>query len=275
VEAGRRSVEGRGKTVDDAILDALTRLGASRESVDLEVLSEGSRGVWGIGAEDARVRATLKGRGGAPAVPKPPREAREPRPAREAAPRTVAEAAPRAVAEVAPRAVAEVVAEEELPPDASEAEIGRHVVATLLAKMGLSVQVEIMEGVTPIETDSDQPAPIVLNVKGDDLGMLIGRRGETLRDLQFIARLIVSRKVGHWPNLVVDVEEYRQHREQALTQLAQRMAEKVEATGQPATLEPMPPNERRIIHIALRDHPTVTTESTGEGEERKVVIMPR
>ena len=247
MEAGRKSVEGRGKTVDDAILDALTKLGASREAVDVEVLSQGSRGVWGIGAEDARVRAVLKGARPSPAPS--PKPARAPAPAPTPAP------------------------EPELPAGASEAEIGRQVVATLLSKMGLAAEVAIGQGPGSTEPGSEPPA--VLNIKGDDLGILIGRRGETLRDLQFIARLIVSRKVGHWPNLVVDVEEYRQHREEALTQLALRMADKVRLTRQPVPLEPMPPNERRIIHLALRDNPYVMTESTGEGDARKVVILPR
>jgi len=246
VEAGRKSVEGRGKTVDDAILDALTKLGVSREAVDIEVLSEGSRGVWGIGAEDARVRATLKSARPLAAA-RPPREAIRER-------------------------AAQPEPEPEPPAGASEAEIGRHVLATLLRKMGLAGEVVITEG-KPEEPGAE--APVVLNIKGDDLGILIGRRGETLRDLQFILRLIVSRKVGHWPNLVVDVEEYRQRREEALIQLAKRMADKVHLTRQPVPLEPMPPNERRIIHLALRDNPYVMTESTGEGEARKVVILPR
>lgn len=139
--------------------------------------------------------------------------------------------------------------------------------------MGLEATVDIAEAAPPVEPDEVPPS--VLNVTGEDLGVLIGRRGETLRDLQFITRLIVSRKVGHWPNLVVDVEEYRQHREQALTQLAQRMADKVRLTRQPVPLEPMPPSERRIVHIALRNDPSVMTESTGEGEARRVVIMLR
>lgn len=246
MEAGRKSVEGRGKTVDDAILDALTKLGVSREAVDIEVLSEGSRGVWGIGAEDARVRATLKSARPLAAA-RPPREAIRER-------------------------AAQPEPEPEPPAGASEAEIGRHVLATLLRKMGLAGEVVITEG-KPEEPGAE--APVVLNIKGDDLGILIGRRGETLRDLQFILRLIVSRKVGHWPNLVVDVEEYRQRREEALIQLAKRMADKVHLTRQPVPLEPMPPNERRIIHLALRDNPYVMTESTGEGEARKVVILPR
>jgi spoIIIJ-associated protein len=244
VDAARRSAEGRGKTVDDAILDALTKLGASREAVDIEVLTEGSRGVWGIGAEDARVRAVLKA---SPRTAAPPRQARV------------------------------AVAEPEIPPGASEAEIARRVVATLVSKMGLHADVVIAEPPesTVSSGEGQSEPPIVVDIRGDDLGILIGRRGETLRDLQFIARLIVSRKIGHWPNLVVDVQAYRQHREQALTQLARRMADKVRLTRQPVALEPMPPNERRIVHLALRDDPYVTTQSTGEGEARKVVIYPR
>lgn len=240
MEAGRRSVEGRGKTVDDAILDALTKLGASREAVDIDVLSEGSRGVWGIGAEDARVRATLKSARTATPAPAPAR----------------------------PVEVAVEVA-----PGTSEAEIGRQVLASLLGKMGFQANVVAHEAAP--EPGEEGPPPIILDIQGDDLGLLIGRRGETLRDLQFITRLIVSRKVGHWPNLVVDVEQYRQHREEALTRLARRMADKVRLTRQPVPLEPMPPNERRIIHLTLRDSPYVYTESTGEGDERKVVILPK
>ncbi|MGQ9682358.1 MAG: Jag family protein, partial [Anaerolineae bacterium] len=161
----------------------------------------------------------------------------------------------------------------EPPEGASEAEIGRHVVATLLSKMGLQAEVVIAGAAEPIEPGGEPPT--VLDIRGEDLGLLIGRRGETLRDLQFITRLIVSRKVGHWPNLVVDVQQYRAHREQALQQLARRMADKARLTRQPVPLEPMPPNERRIIHLALRDDPQVMTESTGEGEARKVVIMLR
>lgn len=247
MEAGRaKSVEGRGKTVDDAILDALTKLSASRETVDIEVLSEGSRGVWGIGAEDARVRATPKN--ARPAAAKP-----APKPASR------------------PRRVP--VPEPELPAGASDEEVARHVVAMLVSKMGLQAEVEVTGPSAPVDAEDNPPA--IVNIRGDELGMLIGRRGETLRDLQFVTRLIVSRKVGHWPNIVVDVEQYRQRREQALTQLAHRMADKVRLTKQPVSMEPMPPHERRILHLALRDDPYVTTESTGEGDARKVVLMPR
>ena len=116
---------------------------------------------------------------------------------------------------------------------------------------------------------------MALNIVGDDLGMLIGRRGETLRDLQFIARLIISRKLGVWPNLVVDVEGYKARREVTLRSLAQRMSDQVRRTGSPVTLEPMPAHERRIVHLTLRDDTNVYTESVGEGERRKVQILPK
>ena len=107
------------------------------------------------------------------------------------------------------------------------------------------------------------------------MGVLIGRRGQTLQALQYITRLIVSREVQHWVNLVVDVEKYKARREQSLRQLAQRMAERVSFNHQAIALEPMPPNERRIVHLTLRDHPIVTTRSVGKGDERKVTIVPK
>ena len=122
--------------------------------------------------------------------------------------------------------------------------------------------------------DEDAP-PFILDITGDDLGGLIGRRGQTLQALQYITRLIVSREVQHWVNLVVDVEKYKARREKSLRQLAQRMAEQVSFNHQPIALEPMPPNERRIIHMALRDHLVVTTKSIGKGEQRKVTIVPK
>jgi spoIIIJ-associated protein len=114
-----------------------------------------------------------------------------------------------------------------------------------------------------------------LDVQGDDLGILIGRQGETLRDLQYVTRLIISRKLQRWVNVLVDVGGYKRRRERILTELAERMAQRAVSERRPVTLEPMPAHERRIVHIALRDHRLVTTESTGEGRRRKVVILLR
>ncbi|MFH0846551.1 MAG: R3H domain-containing nucleic acid-binding protein, partial [Chloroflexota bacterium] len=110
---------------------------------------------------------------------------------------------------------------------------------------------------------------------GEDLGILIGRRGQTLASLQYIVRLILSHRLGTqvWVNL--DVEGYKKRRYESLEKLAQRVAEQVRAQGTSFTLEPMPPDERRIIHLTLAQEPDITTESTGEGDDRKVVIAPR
>jgi len=141
--------------------------------------------------------------------------------------------------------------------------------------MRVRAHVDVHRAVPEDELDQNTQGgpPLVLDIKGDDLGVLIGRRGETLRDLQYIARAIVSKQVGRNINLVVDVEGYKHRREQALRQLAARMAERVTTTRRPIALEPMPANERRIIHLALRNHPTVTTQSVGYGENRKVTLV--
>jgi spoIIIJ-associated protein len=116
---------------------------------------------------------------------------------------------------------------------------------------------------------------IQLDIRGEDLGILIGRRGETLSSLQYLVNLIVSRRVKAHVGVVVDVEGYRQRRYESLRLLAQRLAEQVKSTGRPVILEPMPANERRIIHLELKDNPYVTTQSIGQGDERKVSILSK
>jgi spoIIIJ-associated protein len=139
--------------------------------------------------------------------------------------------------------------------------------------MGVPASVELELGVALAE--EEQPPPMVLNITGQDLGVLIGRRGETLRTLQYLVRLMVSHRLKHWTNLVVDVEHYRVRRRQTLEKLALRVADQVAKEGRTQALEPMPAYERRLVHIALRKHSHVTTQSVGEGERRKVTIVPR
>jgi spoIIIJ-associated protein len=164
--------------------------------------------------------------------------------------------------------------QEEAPPfEESVEQIAREALQELLAKMGVKAHVSIRPE-EEMPQDEDAP-PFILDIMGDDLGVLIGRRGQTLYALQYITRLIVSREVQSWVNLVVDVEKYKARREKSLRQLAQRMAEQVAFGHQPVALEPMPPHERRIIHLSLRDHPIVTTKSIGKGDQRKVTIVPK
>lgn len=155
-------------------------------------------------------------------------------------------------------------------------QIARRILEDLLERMDIHAYVTAVRTTVPGQRGEPEET-ITLHVEGADeeaMGLLIGRRGETLRSLQFMVNLLVSRKVQKWPQIVVDVGNYRQRRQESLEGLARRMAERVSQSGRPLMLEPMAAYERRIVHLALRSDPTVYTESTGEGENRKVVIYP-
>jgi spoIIIJ-associated protein len=164
---------------------------------------------------------------------------------------------------------AESVDPSKATPDQIHSE-SKEILETILRGMGFQAHVEVLPDI-----GADDQNAFVLNIIGDDLGVLIGRRGETLRDLEFVARLMSAQRLGKQPKLAVDVEGYRGRRERQLSELAKRMAERVQSNRQPITLEAMPPNERRIVHITLRDHPVVKTQSIGEGEHRRVMILPK
>ncbi|MBN1641825.1 MAG: Jag N-terminal domain-containing protein [Anaerolineae bacterium] len=280
------SIQVSASTVTDAVAQGLARLGLSKDEVKVEVIDQGSRGLLGLGARDAVVRLTP--------IPRPPvTPPAEPRSEVET-PRTrepidlsmennwlKQRLGPTEEPLLADTDTDEEGEEETFTaPDAGElawtdaqvAETARQTLTELLGEMGIAGQVTVR----PPETSSDgEPAPLTLDVEGEELSVLIGRQGEVLDALQYITRLIVSREVEHWVNLVVDVQHYKQRRAKSLRELAGRIAERVATTNQPVALEPMPPNERRAIHIALRDHPSVTTQSVGKGDKRKVTIIPR
>ncbi len=152
------------------------------------------------------------------------------------------------------------------------AALAKEVLEDLLRLMNLDATVEVT---ACLEGEAQDAKSISLDVKGDDLGVLIGRRGETLASLQYIVRLIVARYQRAKVPISIDVEGYKQRRYGMLRELAVRLAQKVKTTGQSTVLEPMPPDERRIVHLALSISPDVTTQSIGEGEVRKVAIVPR
>ena len=151
------------------------------------------------------------------------------------------------------------------------ADVAEGILETLLSLMGVAASV-----VSPVGSFAagEATAPIAFDIKGDDLGILIGRRGQTLSCLQYIVRLIVGHQTEVWVPIIIDVEKYKQRRYQALQALACCIAEQVKTGGESFTLEPMSAYERRIIHITLAEHPDVTTRSIGEGDARKVVISP-
>lgn len=249
-----KSGEFHGKSLEAAIATGLDALGLSRDEVEVEVVHPGSRGVLGIGAEDARVRLIQKQE-----VPSPPPPVPEPR-----------QVPPQP--EPAAREPVEVTVDD-VEGDEDVAATSRRLLLELLQRMGLQADVETRwEG----EADQpDRPPVLILDTIGKDLGVLIGRRGETLAALQYILRLMVSQATGQWQDLVVDVEQYKVRRERSLQQLALRMAEQARSSGRTVRMEPMPPAERRIIHITLRDVPDVTTVSEGEEDRRKVTIVPK
>ena len=151
-----------------------------------------------------------------------------------------------------------------------DAEMAAQMLDHLLELMGITADVSIRDAETP--GDGLGMAKAVLDIEGDDLGLLIGRRGETLAALQYLLNLMVGRKLTAHATFTVDVEGYRRRRETQLNSLARRMADQVRRSRRPVTLEPMPPNERRIIHLTLAEDHEVETSSVGEGENRKVSI---
>jgi len=154
------------------------------------------------------------------------------------------------------------------------AEVARTILETLLDLMGVPASVNTVHGAM-VESKVEEPSAITLNVEGDDLGILIGRRGQTLSCLQYLVRIIIGHQEKVWVPIVIDVEGYKQRRCNALQSLAWRIAEQVTQKREPFALEPMPAFDRRIIHLTLVDHPEVTTESNGEGEARRVVVVPK
>jgi spoIIIJ-associated protein len=210
------SVEANGKTVEEAIELVLKQLDARREEVEIEVLSQGKSGLFGIGGEPARVRGTALAEGG------------------------------------------------------GLVQAAKVIVDNFLTTMGVDAVSTISK------PPDDSPDTQLIEITGDDSGLLIGRRGETLRSMQFMMNLLLSRNPDQAEGrIILDVEQYRHRRTQVLKGLALRIANRVAGTGRSFTLEPMNPAERRAIHIALADHPKVTTQSLGDGEDRKVTIMPR
>ena len=159
------------------------------------------------------------------------------------------------------------------PATGEDMETAVGILEHLLEFMNIDASIRVRAPETP--GDGLGLVRAVLDVSGEDLGILIGRRGDTLSSLQFLVNLFVSRKMKTRMAFGIDVEGYRRRREESLNGLALRMADRVKSTGQSITLEPMPPNERRIVHLALAKDPNVITVSIGEGESRKVAITPR
>jgi spoIIIJ-associated protein len=261
----RTSVEIQAYSVDEAIRLALEELGLSRDAVEVEILVDASDDH----EDEALVRVTEKGQAAQPAT----------RPERKPAPRPQQGGGDRLRGRRSPGD--RPSRRGTLPPpapvdrvDAADEQVAKQTVRELLAHMGIDAEVMAVDNPSAVPLDDDDPPTIFIDIVGDDLGMLIGRRGEHLSHVQYLVNLMVNRKLNTWSRVILDVEGYRSRREESLIGLAERVARQVSRSRRPVTLEPMPPNERRIIHLTLRSHPDVGTESSGEGNERRITVLP-
>ncbi len=276
-----RKIEAQGSDVEAAIASGLAKLRANRADVEIEVLDRGSKGLLGIGARDAVVRLTYIV--AAPAVPPaPPSE-----PAKPAAPAPSSLPVKTAVPTPAPSSpdkpepekasgVQTAVSQDESDDEVAQREQERDTAVTVIGDLLEKMRVTASLDVSLSDPDDLTGKRVnIIEIYGQDMSSLIGPRGETLNSLQYISRLMVGHQLKQRASFVIDVESYRQRREQALMRLAERMAHKVAKRKRAMSLEPMPPHERRIVHMALRDDKYVYTESTGEGKRRKVRIIPK
>jgi len=279
----RTNLEVIAPTVEEAIARGLADLGLPEEAVDIEILDTGTRGLFGLGTRQARVRLSIKlvskeKSSGMPLKPEVNsgemliKDVESVQPTAENSYGHV-ESKKEDYFGDATESTADLSQAQELDGDSQAAlEIARQVVEELVNKMQVHASVRAFYG----EPDEpNQRVPLIVNIEGKDLSILIGPHAETLNALQYISGLIIGKQLGHSLPLVVDVEGYRQRRSREVRLLARRMAEQAVRTGRKQYLEPMPANERRLVHIELRDHDEVSTESIGEDPRRKVTIVPR
>jgi len=239
-------------SVEEAIEQGARQLGLSIDMLDVEVLDPGSRGLFGLGSRQARVRLSIK------SDPEVKNE------------QSIANNKKHADKDSIPTSTYEKPEKSNQSFTDPVLKIAQEVVSELLDKMHIEAKVDAKFLPPADEKDRDL---VTVEIQGRDLSILIGRRSETLNALQYISSLIVAKEVGEWIPLMIDVQGYRERRERQLRVLARRMAEQVVHTGRKQNLEPMPANERRVIHLELRDHEHVTTESVGEEPNRKVTII--
>ena len=240
-----------GKTIDEAIEKACRDFGVSRDKLNIEILLEGSSGFLGLGSKKAKIKAGLLSIDATLAMPLSPQpEATEKEPA----------------LEITPAAFDRPVAVDR-PPAAKDNGIGeraRTVLEGILTHMGIAAPVSVEE----------TAESILLNIQGDGGGLLIGRRGQNLDAIQYIVNKAANRSLNGRKMIVIDTEAYRKRREESLVSLAEKLAEKVKKTKKAVTVSHMNAHARRIIHMALQNDASLTTKSRGEGEYRKIVIIP-
>jgi spoIIIJ-associated protein len=235
-----QTTEFEGKTIDEAIQKACLEYQVPRGKLDIDILSEGTTGFLGIGAKKARIRASLM-----------------------RFDMTLED--PFAVIPEESTPIAPPKPSPAVPlPAGAMAERARGILEGILERMNMACPI----------TAEEKEEVIVLNIHGDGGGLLIGKRGQNLDALQYIVNKAVNRSENGRKAIIIDTEAYRQRREESLVTLAAKLGDKVKKTHKPVTVSHMNAHDRRIIHLALQEDTSLVTKSRGEGEYRKIVIMP-
>jgi spoIIIJ-associated protein len=309
------SIEASGKSVEEAIARALVSLGKRRNEVEITVLQDASRGTFGLGSKDARVRVTVRSTSitssqstrGAVITPEMadallgPNEIEVPLPEDEEdededEDEELLDEDEELLDEDNENYIEEELEDNSLPFIPSSEFANQPLVTGIktqstegpvqelqdvenASREDIEVTVDVLQHIlrhmnihAAVQVRLDSPLTVNIHGMNENLGLLIGRRGETLAALQLLVNLIVSHRTKHRLRIVVDAENYRQRREENLRSLALRVAQQVRSYRRSIALEAMPPYERRIVHIALSDSKDISTESIGEGDERRVVI---
>jgi spoIIIJ-associated protein len=229
-------VEAEGDTIDKAIENALKQLGVERDKITVDILSEGKKGILGFGSQKARIRAALR----------------------------------KSAIDLEVSGLPSEHVEERPPVTVEAAAIGqkaKQVLTEILNLMGIDAEVELRMGEKSDET--------VVDIRAEDSGLLIGRKGQTLEALQYlVSRIAGERGATEGPHIVVDIENYRQRRRKSLEDMALRLGEKAKRQRKTVTVDALSAADRRIIHAALQDDPWVTTKSLGQGSYRRLLIIP-
>ena len=270
------SVEKEAATIEDATAEALAHLGVRKDEVTVEILETPRGGVFGLGSRNARVRVTLKraqapsGGQGAPSRDQGGQGGQ--RRGRNNQRRGRGGGNPQVQRPAPPPASSSASSEEDAAgserKNANLEEQQREAITILqqiLEKMGETGEVR------QVEVDAET---VELDIKGDGSGILIGRHGQTLDALEYIVNRILARRIKDAAPISLETESYRARRRQQLHRMALSMGEKAKREKKPVRLEPMPPRDRRVIHLALKDDPMITTRSAGEGVMRAIEILP-
>lgn len=236
-----KTIEIEGKTIDEAIETACQEFGVPRGKLNIEIISEGTAGLFGLGSKKAKIKASLLSFDVdlGLADDKPAGPARE---------QTVMKEEPRAPS----------------PAAHDSAARAQKLLEGILQRMSVNARVTIQEA----------PDAVLLVVEGNDNGLLIGKRGQTLDALQHLVNKAVNRQEKDRKQVIIDTEDYRRKREESLVALAEKLARKAKRTRKAVTLSNMNARERRIIHLALQGDESLITKSRGEGSHRKIIIQP-